>query len=87
MEWNPSIIYGTLEKDGWIKPKKDWHSDCLIGIIKEHQFNEMFGIGYLESYLSNQIRYGIISRQEALLKMEENNNTNIDIDEVLGLLM
>ena len=36
----------------------------------------MIGASYTDALLANEIRYGIISREEALLKMEECNKTN-----------
>lgn len=68
-EWNPSDIVEKLTTNvGWKKPENvvdDWHSDCVFNVFKEYMFQKMFGASYMDAFLSNQIRYGIISRDEA----------------------
>ena len=69
LDWNPSNIVERLVADaGWKPPKNvvsDWHSDCLFRVFKEYMFQKMFGVSYMDAFLSNQIRHGIISRNEA----------------------
>lgn len=68
-DWNPSIMIKKLtEETGWKKPEDmpdDWHSDCLFNIFKEYMFQKMYGISYTDAFLSNQIRYGLITREKA----------------------
>jgi hypothetical protein len=77
--WNQSLIKEYIkEKVNWESPsdKEDWHSDCLFHFFKEYMFLSMIGTSYLDAYLSNQIRQGLLSRDEALLKIEESKLTN-----------
>jgi len=77
--WEPKLIKEYIKaKVDWKFPddKEDWHSDCLFHYFKEYMFISMYGTSYLEAFLSNQIRYGIISKEEALLKIEESKLTN-----------
>lgn len=71
--WNPLTIIQELEAEtAWKIPEDiqdDWHSDCLFNIFKEYMFQKMQGITYTDAHLSNQIRYGIISREEAMKKL------------------
>lgn len=73
--WNPKLIKEYIEeKIDWKIPgkKEDWHSDCLFHFFKDYMFMSMMGASYYDALLSNQIRYGFLSREEALLKIEEN---------------
>ncbi len=71
--WNPNIIYDTIEKETkWSRPKEiqgDWHSDCVFNYYKEYMFQKMLGVSYTDAYLSNQIRYGHITREDAMKEL------------------
>ena len=76
--WNPKEIVSTITREtGWRKPTNrpnDWHSDCIIDVFKEYVFQRMLGVSYTDGFLSNQIRAGILSRDEAwkeLVKSKE----------------
>jgi len=67
--WNPIEILSTITREtGWKKPlnrPNDWHSDCIIDVFKEYVFQRMLGVSYTDGFLSNQIRAGILTRDEA----------------------
>ena len=44
----------------------DWHSDCVFNVFKEYMFQSMFNVSYTDGFLSNQIRYGLLSRAQAM---------------------
>ncbi len=73
--WEPKTILCTIQsKLAWKIPsriKEDWHSDCLFNVFKEYMFQKMFGVSYTDAHLSNQIRHGYISREEAMTKLLE----------------
>jgi hypothetical protein len=73
IEWNPSVIVGELERRaGWKKPVNvcdDWHSDCVFNVFKEYMFQKTLGASYTDSFLSSQIRYGILGREAAWEKL------------------
>jgi len=73
IDWKPDFILSELkEKYDWKKPvdaATDWHSDCLFNAFKEYMFQKMLGTSYTDTFLSNQIRYGILSRDEALKEL------------------
>lgn len=73
--WNPGLILDTIKaKLDWQTPqeiKEDWHTDCVFNVFKEYMFQKMYGVSYTDSHLSNQIRHGYISREEAWQKLAE----------------
>lgn len=74
INWEPNKILNDLETNTvWKRPAEmdeDWHSDCLFNLFKEYMFQKMLGVTYTDAHLSNQIRYGIITKEEALRKLE-----------------
>lgn len=75
-EWNSTkIIEKLVKRAGWELPSKvesDWHSDCVFNIFKEYMYQKMLGASYMDAFLSNQIRHGILSRDEAWSMMVKN---------------
>jgi hypothetical protein len=76
--WNPKEIVSTITREtGWRRPTNrptDWHSDCIIDVFKEYVFQRMLGVSYTDGFLSNQLRAGILTREEAweqLLRSKE----------------
>jgi hypothetical protein len=73
--WNPDEIYETLSIEaGWRKPAdipNDWHSDCVFNIFKEYLFQSILGVSYTDGFLSNQIRAGILTRDQAMIQLAE----------------
>lgn len=69
IEWNSTEILSTLKKStAWCLPEhvtNDWHSDCLFNVFKEYMFQKMLGSSYTDAFLSNQIRYGLLTREQA----------------------
>jgi len=74
-KWDPRLILDTITSElGWKIPeaiKEDWHTDCVFNVFKEYMFQKMFAVSYTDAFLSNQIRYGYITRDEALQKLWE----------------
>jgi hypothetical protein len=68
-EWCGAGILQTLAQEvGWRVPqavKAEWHSDCLFNVLKEYMFQKMFRVSYMDAFLSNQIRRGLITREQA----------------------
>ncbi|MFC1783134.1 7-cyano-7-deazaguanine synthase [Planctomycetota bacterium] len=65
--WNEQEIIETLKQHtGWSIPDSvvcDWHSDCIFDIFKEYMYQKMLGVSYIDAYLSNKIRYGLLTRE------------------------
>ena len=73
--WDPELILTTIRTElDWQSPPdtaEDWHTDCLFNVFKEYMFQKMYGVSYTDAHLSNQIRHGYISREQALGKLRE----------------
>ena len=72
IEWNPKIIVDDLiSRVKWERPNTpdDWRSDCILNAFKEFMFQAMLGSSYTDAFLSNQVRYGIITRPQAWEKL------------------
>ncbi len=58
---------------GWQLPRGCncyWRADCSMAEVKNLMFDECTGTDYFECYLSNMIRSGDITRQEALHRLQ-----------------
>lgn len=72
-DWNPIKIKKYVQQYDWdipINVQEDWHSDCLFNTFKEYMFQSELGVSYTDAFLSNQIRYGIITREEGIKKLK-----------------
>ncbi|GJQ61394.1 MAG: hypothetical protein SCALA702_04470 [Melioribacteraceae bacterium] len=77
--WVPDdIIEYITQNSDWRVPEEidDWHSDCLFNFFKEYMFLHLYKASYTDAFLSNQIRYGLISREEAIIKLNKNKKQN-----------
>jgi hypothetical protein len=74
IEWRPKKILTDLRTNyNWKIPEglvTDWHSDCMFHVFKEYMFQNMIGASYTDSFLSNQVRYGLITREEAIEELK-----------------
>ncbi|MGB7297138.1 MAG: hypothetical protein WBC70_16275 [Candidatus Aminicenantales bacterium] len=67
--WNKDVIEKTLQAEaGWKKPDAvlSWRYDCMLEPLLDFTYLREFGISTVGIYLSNQIRDGLINRDEAL---------------------
>jgi hypothetical protein len=78
IDWEPESIREKLVKIAdWKKlteERNDWHSDCVFFVLKEYMYQKMYGATYSDAFLSNQIRHGILSRDEAWEILRKNKN-------------
>ena len=57
---------------GWELPpgcNSGWRADCSIAELKNLLFRQGSGASYIDTYLSNMVRSGDISRDEALARL------------------
>jgi hypothetical protein len=74
INWNPVEIKKYIKKFNWEEPdinQNDWHSDCIFNIFKEYTFQNLLGVSYTDAFLSNQLRYGLISRDAAFAELKK----------------
>jgi hypothetical protein len=59
---------------GWDYPKElgTWRFDCSVGSLKEVLYSSLIKRNEKEEFYSKQIREGMITRAEAVQKLEQN---------------
>lgn len=67
--WQRDEIVSALRAQAdWDTPTQepnDWHSDCLLHVLKEYMSQFTLGAGSDDAHLSNQIRHGLLTREQA----------------------
>jgi hypothetical protein len=66
-----------LNEIGWILPSDfdiKWRADCYFNELKNVMFFKTIGCTYVDAYFSNMIRAQIITRDEALKRINQNEN-------------
>ena len=75
--WNEKEICSIIEnKLNWQKPKHiqtSWRSDCKIHFLKQYLYRETLGFTKNDELLSGMIRENMITREEALKRLEHDN--------------
>jgi hypothetical protein len=72
-QWNEAECMEALSELGWELPRNcnsSWRADCVFAEVKNYMFQKMSGITYAEAFFSNLVREGIMSRDEALKRLE-----------------
>lgn len=77
---------------GWTLPpgcNSYWRADCSMAEVKNLLFRRLVGASYMDAYLSNKVRFGEISRKEALARLETEGKVSqhrlLHVARVLGL--
>lgn len=71
--WDEAECNQALEEVGWELPagcNSKWKADCTFGEIKNYMFSSMMGATYLDAFLGNMVRAGILDRDEALQRLQ-----------------
>ncbi len=83
IEWNEDQIVSTIQSElGWENPphsKTTWRSDCTMHIVKQYMYKELLGFTKNDLMLSKLIREGEITRDEALERLEHENDLPRDV--------
>ena len=79
IEWNEDKIISTIRKDlNWKVSNfssSPWRFDCLISVIKNYLLKKSIGITEKDEILSNMIREKMITKEEALRRIDSENIT------------
>lgn len=68
-DWDENRVETTLAQLGWRLPEgcvSSWRADCLFEAVKNSAFQRQLGYTYHHALLSNMIRAGLLTRQQAL---------------------
>lgn len=70
----------TSEMDWRLPPgcNSYWRADCSMAELKNLLFHQTVGVSYLDAYLSNMVRLGIITRDQALKRLETEGKVSQD---------
>jgi len=75
--WDEKRILETITKElGWRKSEKSdspWRFDCAVSFLKNYLLKKMVGFTEKDDQLSNMIREGMITRDEATGRMQREN--------------
>jgi hypothetical protein len=80
-EWVEKESQDALAQLGWELPpgcKSAWKSDCCFAEVKNYMFRKMTGVSYLDAFLSNMVRAGVLSRSEALRRAEVEGSVSVE---------
>jgi hypothetical protein len=80
-EWEEKESDEALAELGWELPpgcNSTWKSDCSFAELKNIMFRKMTGVGYMDAFLSNMVRAGFISRDEALRRIEVEGRVSVE---------
>lgn len=77
IEWNEKTIHSVIQKElKWRKPphsRSSWRSDCRIHLLKQYLYRETLGFTKNDELLSGMIRDNMITREDALKRVENDN--------------
>jgi hypothetical protein len=77
VEWDETRILETIRSElGWRNPsfsKTTWRSDCRMHIVKQYMYLNLLGWTKNDMILSGLVRQGAITREEALRRVEQEN--------------
>ena len=68
-EYDEKAVINFLSEIGWKIPdncNSTWRADCSFNEIKNYIFKKTTGMTYTDAFLSNSIRAGVLTREEAL---------------------
>ena len=71
--YNEQKVINFLSDIGWKMPSNcnsTWRADCSFNEIKNYVFKREKGVTYVDAYLSNSIRANVLTRGEALKRVE-----------------
>jgi hypothetical protein len=77
IEWNEreilSVITNELKWETYSYSKSTWRSDCKINLLKNYLYDRTVGFTKNDELLSGMIRENMITREEALERLAEEN--------------
>jgi hypothetical protein len=80
IEWNETDIVSLIQNRlKWEKPsytRSSWRADCKINELKNCLYGETLGFTKHDELLSGMIRRGIMTREDALRRLESDNTVS-----------
>jgi hypothetical protein len=83
IKWEEKEVTSTIKKEfDWKNfpgMKSTWRGDCYIGPIRQYLYYALLGYSDKDVHLSGLIRDGQITREEAMNRITEENNSSINV--------
>jgi hypothetical protein len=83
-------LHTIREELGWYLPpgySETWRADCAYAALRDHMFQETVGSSYIDCMLSNLVRAGQLTREQALARREANvEGARVQIAEAIRIL-
>jgi len=83
VEWDETRILETIQSElGWQNPsfsKTTWRSDCRMHLVKQFMYLSLLGWTKNDMLLSGLVRQGRLTRDEALRRVEQENQLPEDL--------
>ena len=81
--WNEKDILTRITRElDWDYPhslKSTWRWDCQIGHLKDYMYMKTLGMTEKDDFYAKMVREGLMSRQEALRRLENENQIHMKI--------
>ena len=88
IEWNEQEVLSRIRSElSWESPpelKSTWRFDCRVSYLKDFMYMKTLGMTEKDDFYAKMVREGLITREEALLRLEEENK--LEADEIRLLL-
>jgi len=83
LEWKEDEVLSRIKSElNWDSSKSlnsTWRFDCQVALIKDLVYSTVFGVTEKDDFYSKMVREGLISREEALKKLERENKIPTEI--------
>lgn len=81
--WDEQKILDTITRElKWRIPDKmssSWRSDCKVNVIRQFLYKELLGFTKNEELLSQLIRAGVLTREDAISRLVKENQTDPEL--------
>jgi hypothetical protein len=85
--WDEDRIMRTIVNElGWKRSREsevDWRSDCKLAILKNQMYIETMGFSRNDILVCAMVRQGLLGRDEAVRRLEEENRKRPEIISLL----
>ena len=82
IKWNEQKVLSRIKSElNWDYPHKlnsSWRFDCKIGHLKDYMYMRTLGMTEREDFYSKMVREGLMTRDEALLRLKRENKLYMD---------
>ena len=82
IEWNePEVLSRIKSELDWDYPHKlnsSWRFDCRVGHLKDFMYMKTIGMTEREDFYAKLVREGVMTRDNALLRLQKENKLHLD---------